>query len=73
MFQSLGFNTRWITESWFITKLLPTELLIRGAAGVHEGLSNHGETRINNVGFAEIEHKVRVLYQVDPKPGNTES
>ena len=53
--------------------LMPTELLIRGAAGVHEGLSNHGETRINNVGFAEIEHKVRVLYQVDPKPGNTES
>ena len=53
--------------------LLLTELLVRGTAGVHEGLSNHRETGINNVGFAEIKHKVWVLYQVDPEPGNTES
>ena len=53
-------------------RLFPTELLVRGTARVHEGLSNHRETRINNVGFAEIKHKVWVLYQVDPEPGNTE-
>ena len=57
----------------YLQRLLPTELLIRSAAGVHEGLGDHGETGIDNVGFAEIKHKVGVLYQVDPKPGNTES
>ena len=45
-----------------------TQLLVWGAAGVHEGLSHHREAAVHNVGLAQVKHKVGVLDEVNPEP-----
>ena len=45
--------------------------MVGGAAGVHEGLGHDREAGVHNVGLAQVEHKVRVLDQVHPKPVRT--
>ena len=45
-----------------------TQLLVRCAASVHEGLSHDRETAVHNVGLAQVKHKVRVLDEVNPEP-----
>ena len=43
--------------------------MVRGAAGVHEGLGDHAQARVHDVGLAQVEHEVGVLDQVNPEPG----
>ena len=45
-----------------------TQLLVRCAASVHEGLSHDREAAVHNVGLAQVKHKVRVLDEVNPEP-----
>ena len=45
------------------------QLVLRGAAGVHEGLCHHTQARVHDVGLAQVKHKVWVLDQVHPEPG----
>ena len=45
-----------------------TQLLVWGAASVHEGLSHDREAAVHNVGLAQVKHKVRVLDEVNPEP-----
>ena len=45
-----------------------TQLLVWGAAGVHEGLGHHREAAVHNVGLAQVKHKVGVLDEVNPEP-----
>ena len=45
--------------------------MVGGAAGVHEGLGHDREAGVHNIGLAQVEHKVRVLDQVHPKPVRT--
>ena len=45
-----------------------TQLLVWGAAGVHESLSHHREAAVHNVGLAQVKHKVGVLDEVNPEP-----
>ena len=49
-------------------RIIFTQLLVRGAAGVHKGLRHHREAAVHNVGLAQVKHKVRVLDEVNPEP-----
>ena len=44
------------------------ELVVHGAAGVHEGLSDDGQAGITDVRLVDVEDKVRVLDDVHPEP-----
>ena len=49
-------------------KIIFTQLLVRGAAGVHEGLSHNRQAAVHDVSLAQVEHKVGVLDEVNPEP-----
>ena len=46
---------------------LAESLFVRGA-GVHEGLGDHGQTRVDDRRLVDVEHKLWVLYYVHPEP-----
>lgn len=37
-------------------------------AGVHEGLSDDGQTSVGDAALVDVEHKLRILYDVHPEP-----
>ena len=45
-------------------------------AGVHEGLSDDRQTGVSDAALVDVEHKLRILYDVNPEPereaGHTE-
>ena len=44
------------------------ELVVDGAASVHERLRNDGEARITDMRLVDVEHEVGVLDDVHPEP-----
>ena len=44
------------------------ELVVDGAASVHERLRNNGEARITDMRLVDVEHEVGVLDDVHPEP-----
>ncbi len=44
------------------------EFVVGGGAGVHEGLRDGREARVDDVRLVDVEHELRVLDQVHPEP-----
>lgn len=42
--------------------------MVRRWTAVHERLRHDGQTRVHNIGLVYIENKIRIFYEINPKP-----